>query len=193
MGLFAELLQLPGVEEDLVIRSAFGFLAPHGGSLEKGTDLVASAAATQAGASLYAVRQPPDLRWHIPAVAIDPAASAALTRFCAHVRAAIAVHGYFRPELGRTVLVGGANRALAAIVARHLRDRLDGGHRVIDDLASIPARLRGVHPTNVVNLPVEGGVQLELPPTARDPQPDGVAGALAAAAEEYLATVPVAR
>src|SRR5690606_39793265 len=63
---FAELLAHPGVEEQVELRSRFGFLAIHGGSLERGTAEVADAAAEQAGASLYAVRQPDDLRWHVP-------------------------------------------------------------------------------------------------------------------------------
>ena len=192
--MFAELLRHPGVEEDLVLGSAFGFLAPHGGSLERGTDVVAAAAAGRSGASLYALRQPDDLRWHIPATAIDPAISPALGGFCRHVRAAIAVHGYYRLSLGRAVLVGGRNRDLAAIVARQLRERLDG-HAVIDDLDEIPPALRGVHPRNVVNRPPEGGVQLELPPSARDVDAThgaAVVAALAAAADEWL-TEPGAR
>lgn len=188
--MFADLLSHPGVEEDLVLRSQFGFLAPHGGSLERGTDAVAAAAAEAAGASYYALRQPDDLRWHIPAIAIDPAVSPALASFVTHVRTAIAVHGYYRLALGRAVLVGGRNRALATTVARHLRERLDG-HKVIDDLDDIPAPLRGVHPANVVNRPPDGGVQLELPPSARDGLVDGctsegVVAALVAAAHEWV-------
>ncbi|MEQ1788513.1 MAG: poly-gamma-glutamate hydrolase family protein, partial [Acidimicrobiales bacterium] len=81
MGRFAELLAHEGVEEDLVLRSTFGFMAFHGGNLEEGTDLVAAAAAEQAGASLYAVRQPPDLRWHLPSIEVGPDESPALATF----------------------------------------------------------------------------------------------------------------
>jgi hypothetical protein len=55
---FDELLAHPGVEEIVELRSTFGFMAYHGGSLEEVTDVVATAAAEQAGASLYAVLQP---------------------------------------------------------------------------------------------------------------------------------------
>ena len=43
MGRFADLLAHDGVEEDLELRSPFGFLTFHGGNLEEGTDLVAVA------------------------------------------------------------------------------------------------------------------------------------------------------
>ena len=42
-GRFAELLAHDGVEEDLELRSAFGFMAFHGGNLEVGTDVIADA------------------------------------------------------------------------------------------------------------------------------------------------------
>ena len=60
--LFAELLATPGVEEIVELRSTFGFMAFHGGSLEKRTDVIASMAAAASGASYYAVLQPSHLR-----------------------------------------------------------------------------------------------------------------------------------
>ena len=89
MGRFAELLSHDGVEEDLELRSAFGFMAFHGGNLEEGTDLVAHAAAKQSGASLYAVRQPVGLRWHIPSIEVTPDDSPALARFLDHVEVVV--------------------------------------------------------------------------------------------------------
>lgn len=166
MGRFAELLAHEGVEEDLELRSTFGFMAFHGGNLEEGTDLVAATAAAQAGASLYAVRQPPSLRWHVPSIEIVPEESAALAAFLDHVEVAVAVHGFGRAELWTTVLLGGRNRPLAAHVAGHLRAALDG-YTVIDDLDAIPRELRGIHPRNPVNGCRLMGVQLELPPRVR--------------------------
>ncbi len=163
---FAELLALPGVEEDLELRSRFGFLAFHGGNLEAGTDVVAAQAAETAGASCYAVRQPPDLRWHIPSARVCRTASPALDAFLAHVEVAVAVHGYGRAGRWTTLLLGGANRRLAGHVAGHLRTALPG-YEVVDDLAAIPAALRGLHPANPVNVPTGGGAQLELPPRVR--------------------------
>ena len=93
---FADLLAEPGVEEVLELRSRFGFLAFHGGSLERVTDVVARAAADRAGASCYAVLQPPDLRWHLPSTCFTPSASPSLARFLAHVEVAVALHGFGR-------------------------------------------------------------------------------------------------
>jgi phage replication-related protein YjqB (UPF0714/DUF867 family) len=64
------------------------------------------------------------------------------------------------------VLVGGANRALAARLGARLRAGLPD-YDVIDDLDRIPADLRGVHPQNPVNLTRGGGIQLELPHRVR--------------------------
>ena len=167
MGRFAELLEHEGVEEDLELRSSFGLMAFHGGNLEEGTDAIAAAVAEQAGASLYAVRQPVGLRWHLPSVEIGPADSRALAEFLDHVDVAIAVHGYFRQGWFTTVLLGGQHRVLAAHVGAHLRTAMPDDYRVIDDLEQIPTELRGVHRSNPVNLPRHGGVQLELPPRTR--------------------------
>ena len=164
--MFAELLAHPGVREVVELRSRFGFLAFHGGSLEKVTDEIASAAAEAAGASLYAVVQPPDLRWHVPSDAVDPAASPALQAFVEHVDTAIAVHGFGRPTMFTTILLGGGNRELAAALATHARAALPD-YTVVDDLDQVPVELRGLHPTNPINRLRRSGVQLELPPRVR--------------------------
>jgi phage replication-related protein YjqB (UPF0714/DUF867 family) len=164
--MFAELLAHPGVEERCDLRSPFGVMAFHGGSLEQATDVIAGQVAAASGASLYAVVQPPDLRWHIPSKLIDPAASPALASFVGHVDTAIALHGYGRAGLFTTLLVGGRNRELAAHVRSVLADHLDG-YTVVDDLGTIPVELRGLHPDNPVNRPRSAGVQLELPPRVR--------------------------
>ena len=39
------------------------------------------------------------------------------------------------------------------------------------DIDSIPRQLRGLHPANPVNLPRDGGVQIELPPRVRGSSP----------------------
>ncbi|MFL6242461.1 MAG: poly-gamma-glutamate hydrolase family protein [Acidimicrobiia bacterium] len=58
--------------EEWELRSPFGFLAIHGGSLELGAAEVAAGAADRAGMSFYTVRQPENLRWHIPSALVDP-------------------------------------------------------------------------------------------------------------------------
>src|SRR3954447_17210864 len=122
---FAELLAHPGVEEACELRSPFGLMAFHGGSLEVGTDTVAARAAEDSGASLYAVLQPSDLRWHIPSTEVQPSASVALAKFIAHVEVVVAVHGYGRDGFWTTLLLGGQNRELAAHVGAALRVEIE--------------------------------------------------------------------
>jgi phage replication-related protein YjqB (UPF0714/DUF867 family) len=157
------------VEERCVLRSNFGFLALHGG-LEQATAELATAAAASAGASLYAVVQPDDLRWHVPSNRFELAASPLLAGFCAHVDFVVSLHGYggLRGSDDRwtTVLVGGGDRRLAALVGGRLRAALPQ-YTWLDDLERIPSHLRGVHPDNPVNRTRAGGVQLELPPRVR--------------------------
>jgi phage replication-related protein YjqB (UPF0714/DUF867 family) len=164
---FADLLAHPGVEEECRLGSRFGILAFHGGNLERGTDDIAVDAADASDASLYVVRQPPDLRWHVPSVAFDPAVSPALAAFLEHVRVAVAVHGYGRDGMWTTLLLGGRNRELATDLGTELRVGLGDGFTVIDELEDVPPELRGVHGRNPVNRPSDAGVQLELPPRVR--------------------------
>lgn len=163
--MFAELLACPGVEQHVTLRSAIGFLALHGG-LEPGTAELARSAADRSGASLYTVVQPGNLRWHVPAHCVAPTDAPSLAEFLAHVEVVVSLHGYQRPDLPMSVLVGGANRDLAARLGRRLRLALPD-YDVIDDLTRIPADLRGVHPRNPVNLTSAGGIQLELPHPVR--------------------------
>ncbi len=167
---FAELLAHPGVGEECRLASRFGVMAFHGGSLERETDVIATAIADRSGASLYVVRQPEELRWHLPSNEVDPDASPALASFLDHVDVAIAIHGYGRPDRYTTLLAGGSNRALAERIAATLGAALsfdDLTYDVVDDLERIPIELRGLHPDNPVNRTRHGGVQLELPPRVR--------------------------
>jgi phage replication-related protein YjqB (UPF0714/DUF867 family) len=167
---FDELLAHPGVEEVVELRSKFGFMAYHGGSLEEVTDVVATAAAEQAGASLYAVLQPQGFRWHIPSTEVRPEHSEALAEFLDHVDVVVTVHGYGREGMWTTLLVGGQNRTLADHLASHLRPALPD-YTIATDLDEIPLALRGLHPENPANRPRGGGVQLELPPRVRGRSP----------------------
>src|ERR1700710_1479232 len=103
-----------------MLGSSFGFLALHGG-LEAGTAEIAQAAAVASNASIYAVVQADDMRWHIPSDYSDPAQSDALVAFLEHVEVVISVHGFggLRGDDDRwiTGLLGGSNRALATEVA----------------------------------------------------------------------------
>ncbi len=170
-GNFAQLLATPGVEEVIELRSTFGFLAFHGGSLERRTDVIASQAAAAAGASYYGVLQPADVRWHLPSTQVSPAESSVLAAFLAHVEFVVAVHGFGRAGFWTSLLLGGANRDLAEHVADHVRPVLPG-YDIVTDLDSIPAPLRGLDPRNPVNLACGGGVQVELPPRVRGNTPN---------------------
>jgi phage replication-related protein YjqB (UPF0714/DUF867 family) len=189
---WSALLAHPEVVERAVHGGPVGLMAFHGG-LEGGTLEIAAAAALASGASLYTVEQPTHLRWHVPSSRVDPAHAPALAAWLGHVEVAIAVHGYGRMARRRQVLLGGTNRTLAAVLGAQLDARLNG-FTVVSDLGRIPVELRGLHPTNPVNRPRAGGVQLELPPSARGTSPgsDGapalVADALAAAVRQWDAT-----
>lgn len=169
---FADLLAHPGVTERVEIRSRFGFMAIHGGSLERGTAEIAVDAAARSGASLYTVEQPEDFRWHLPSHLVIPEDSPALAEFLDHVELVVSVHGFGRDGYWTRLLLGGADRALAARVAVFLRAGLDG-YDIIEDLDAIPEGLRGLHPENPVNRTRGGGVQLELPPRVRGLGPKG--------------------
>lgn len=152
--------------EEVHLASPLGVMAYHGGNLEVGTDLIADAVADRTGASRYVVRQPDDLRWHIPSRYFRPEDSEQLATFLDHVEEVVTLHGYGRRSMFTTVLLGGRNRPLARHLARHLRRALPC-YEVIDELDDIPAPLRGIHDDNPVNRVPRSGVQIELPPRVR--------------------------
>ncbi|MCU1400874.1 MAG: hypothetical protein JWN62_3983 [Acidimicrobiales bacterium] len=168
--MLAELLASPGVREECELRSAFGFMAFHGGSLEEMTDVIAAEAARRSGASYYGLLQPEDLQWHIPSHKLSPADSPTMQSFIDHVDVVVTVHGFGREHLFTSLLLGGRNRALASHLAGFLRQRLPA-YDIRTELGSIPADLRGQHLDNPVNLPRGQGVQIELPPRVRGSGP----------------------
>ena len=212
----AELLTLPGVREVCVLRSRVGFLALHGGSQDRGTEEIARRAADEAGASYYAIVQPPGLRVHLTSRLHEPDHSPRLQAFLEHVDVAISVHGFGRdsfavwidPESGlviepygpaltweadrplRGIILGGRNADLLD-AARQLFDGRFSGYHVADERVRL-----GFHPDNPVNLPSSHGVQIELPPGLRGigdlgetfvPRQDGVVADVVAALVELAA------
>ncbi len=163
---FPELLAHELVTEEIELRSTFGFMAFHGGNLERVTDEIAREAARRSGSSYYAIVQQAPLRHHLPSAQVSPDESEHLAAFLSHVDVAVAVHGYGREGFWTSMLLGGTNRFLATNLAQELRNRLPEFNSV-DSVEEIPAELRGQHPRNPVNLPTLGGVQLELPPRIR--------------------------
>lgn len=165
---FGELLAQSNVSEVCELRSpVLGFMAYHGGQLEKVTDVVASAAAEASGCSYYAVLQTDEQEvLHLPSKTVSPEESPKLAAFLDHVDVVITLHGFGRKRLWHSLLLGGQNRELATHVATFLRRRLPD-YDVIDTPAALPRELAGMHPANPVNLPPNQGVQIELPPTVR--------------------------
>ena len=164
---FAELLEQPGVTEHHELRSPFGFLAYHGGAVERVTSMIAVGAAARSDSTVYTVDQPEGNPLHIPSVRVAPEESATLTEVFAHTHTICTIHGYGREMHKQYVLLGGQNRELADHVGTHLRSTLDSRYEVITDLDRIPRELRGLHSRNPVNLGPNKGVQVELPPAIR--------------------------
>lgn len=163
----SELLSQPGVYEQVEIRGRFGFLAFHGGPVERVTSLLARHAAESSGATFYSVEQPEDRPLHIPSTRFRTEESEHLAAVIDHVDVVCTIHGYGRDIDKQHLLLGGQNRALASHLAGHLKTRLPAHYPVITELEQIPKELRGIHRRNPVNLPRHQGVQLELPPGVR--------------------------
>lgn len=170
MTAFASLLSSPGVEEVSALRGRVGVMAYHGGNLELMTDVIAERVAEASDASFYAVRQPDGMRDHLSSTKVRPAESARLAAFIEHVEIVVTVHGFGRMGLFGSLLLGGRNRQFAEHIGESLRRTLPA-YDIRTDLDSIPPALRGQHPDNPVNLPSDGGVQIELPPRVRGSSP----------------------
>ena len=164
----SELLADSEVAESSRLRSRFGFMAIHGGGLERMTDVIAERAAEAAGASLYLVRHPEDYPHHLSSARFRSEESERLAEFLDHVEVTVSVHGYGRFGRSTDILAGGRNRDLAAHLAGSIALP---GYRIITDLAAIPRELRGLHPDNPVNRTRHGGTQLELSPRVRGISP----------------------
>ena len=163
---FGRLLAEPGVVEHCELRSRFGFMAFHGGALERQTDRIARAAADASDASLYVIEHPPPEPAHFPSTDVRRDQSPILHGFLDHVEVVVTIHGFGRQGLFTSLLLGGRNRGLAATMRAALSDALPD-YQIVDDLDAIPRELRGLHHANPVNVPPDGGVQLELPPRVR--------------------------
>lgn len=163
--MLSDLIAHPDVRETMHLAGSVGVMAIHGG-VERHTDSIAHTVADRTGASRYVVTQPSDLGWHIPSIGYDPAQSPALARFLARVGTVVSIHGFGRRHLRQSVLVGGANASLREQTAQAI-----GRHTALDVVTGdrIPRGLRGMHPSNPVNLARSGGVQVELSHSCRTP------------------------
>jgi phage replication-related protein YjqB (UPF0714/DUF867 family) len=172
---FSEVLRIPGVTETLVLGRDVGMFAPHGSSLEDGTERIASEVASRTGCSLYLCTYPGT--WeesrglHVSSTVIQPGDSPALSSFFLHCRTVIAVHGFSRSGLRHAALIGGGNRRLATLVAKALRRSLPPPAEVLDG-PLVPVELRGTNPENLANRFPDAGSQVELAPRLRVPYPN---------------------
>lgn len=171
-----EHLEIEGVpmRAELTPGGALGLLALHG-SNEGGTAELARAVAESTGATCLVFTQPGGTPVHVPSPRMAVAHCAALREFLARVEITVSLHGHLRPATPRALFLGGANRPAARLVAAGLaplRPEFDP----VTDLGAIPRALRGLHPHNPVNLARRGGVQVELPLTARTLTPDDPGG-----------------
>ena len=164
---FTELLSSPEITEEIEIRSSFGVCALHGGGLERATEAVARDVAKNTDSSYYAVIQPEGSRIHLSSKYFDPNQSSKLGQFLEKIDTLISIHGYGKEDDFWALLLGGSNRELAYHLAGSLREVLPEEYRVVDQMDNIPPPLRGVHPDNPVNFPINGGVQIEIPPGLR--------------------------
>jgi len=199
---FAALLGREDVIETVRLQSPHvGFMAFHGGTLEKTTDAIADNAALRSGASYYGVVQSDPDPTHVSSKLIRPADSDSLAAFLDHCDTVVTIHGYGRQHLRWSILLGGRNRVLARHVGGHLREGLPQ-FDIVDELSNVPVELAGQHLDNPVNRPRQQGVQIELPPLARwnieewhwsdyegrmrGPQTEQLIDALAAAAASWI-------
>jgi phage replication-related protein YjqB (UPF0714/DUF867 family) len=136
-------------------RSPVLIVAPHGGYIDRGTSAIVGAIAGK-DYSLFDFQgliSENSFRLHVTSHRFR---DAVLTEILENSRFAVAVHGMENPENNvDEIWLGGQNRKLKAIVSRCLQ--AEGF-----DIDANPPKYKGEHPANVVNLPVEQGVQLEL-------------------------------
>jgi phage replication-related protein YjqB (UPF0714/DUF867 family) len=158
----AQLLLVPDIHEYSILQGPIGVMAIHGGNIERGTEQLANYIARNSHASLYVISprtQKRDWKYHISSNKINPQESKLLTEFLAHVRTAISIHGHV---IKKTVLcIGGLNHTLRKTIIHSLKDSFE----VVDALeeGGICKNLAGRNERNVVNLPPEKGVQIEIP------------------------------
>ena len=128
--------------------------------------VIATAAAEASGASLYVVTHPPpDPRTsrRRTSDAGSPSCSTTSSTTCPSSSRSTATAA---TACSRRSCSVGAIDELADTLGRQLAAALPD-YQVVTDLPAIPRELRGLHPSNPVNVPPGGGVQLELPPRVR--------------------------
>ncbi|CAN5147468.1 hypothetical protein BH11CYA1_BH11CYA1_28330 [soil metagenome] len=128
-------------------------IAPHGGFIEPGSSYIARAVAGKQF-NLYdfqGLRRRKPIELHVTSTRFR---DRRLNDLLLHSRAALSIHSMGEVGPGE-IWIGGLNLALKQRVCDHLSA---AGFVVNGD----SPRYRGIHPANIVNLPSERGVQIEL-------------------------------
>ena len=163
---FGRALTEPGVVEHAELRGRFGFMAFHGGELERRTDLIATAAAEASGASSYVVTHPPPEPHTSRRRTSDAGSPSCSTSSSTTSPSSSPSTATGATACSRRCSSVAAIETSPTTLGRQLAPALPD-YQVVTDLPAIPRELRGLHPTNPVNVPPGGGVQLELPPRVR--------------------------
>lgn len=138
--------------------SMFAIMAPHGGTIEPGTELIAQAIAGEEH-SLYVFEGLTEGReLHITSHNFDEPYALALAESVEHV---VTIHGYPSHEGEEFLLIGGKHIQLRNSV---MQSFIRGGFPVIEDVKSFDSRVQGVCSKNICNRGAskDGGVQIEI-------------------------------
>ncbi len=157
--------------EFLHLAGSLGLLAIHGGGIEPGTEEIARFVAHYSGASLYiyAGRLPTgNLSLHRPSHGVEIDNHPLLLRFLSHVNTAISIHGHGRSQ--KCAYVGGLHQVMVQRFIE-LAQPVLSQYQWITDPEITPPGIRGRNPDNIVNLPPDQGMQLELPKALRQTKP----------------------
>ena len=149
--------------EYLHLGSSLGLMAVHGGGIEPGTEEIARFVSVHAGASLYvyAGRLPSgNLSLHRPSHTSKLEERSLVKRFLKHVNSAISVHGHGRDQ--KYAYVGGLHQSMGQRFVTLAQETLPK-YEWISAPEIIPQGIGGRNPKNIVNLPPDQGMQLELP------------------------------
>ena len=189
--------------ERLVVGRArkLSVIAPHGGDIERHTDVQAK----HVGAKLKAVSpwvwvckgwsQEGDAfaRWHITSTDISPGSFPLLRRMIrAQFAHAVSFHGFDLTRFpGPDIRIGGlADKALKASVRKAIQDRLRKAGKPWEVSVEKPGdRFSGMDPENVVNrlATASGGLQIEQSARARRSMASEIADAVASVYRAVLA------
>lgn len=149
--------------EYLHLGSSLGLLAVHGGGIEPGTEEIARYVSFHTGASLYvyAGRRPSgNLSLHRASHTSKLEERFLVKRFLQHVNRAISVHGHGRDQ--NYAYVGGLDQTMRQQFVTLAQATLPK-YAWTADPEIIPQGIGGRNPKNIVNLPADQGMQLELP------------------------------